>query len=1495
MAEAKKFKCLIFLMSVLFILNCMDIYAAPDPSKVNNIAPTIDLNVTPAKKPVDIVILTDYTGTKLSALNTRINALKAQFAAVNVDPVFHIVSDVKKVGIQNDELYYFRRYGRFFYKVSDYKRYHEYGLEEHYAPHTLEETVEWEEIQALKSQYTNLPVRNPLNVTFTKSVLQTYKSINTTKKWYDITIKCTNDVKNSGMAEEEIYRKSIGGQHNEYVYGSILSEYAEVDSKWTMEEKVSDISYDIYSFDFDKLDALPLRAGSDRHMIFLSDATAKDYSKTFGNYFSFGDMTDTLKNYINTNKFSLYGVVPTYTRDRTLLPDKVLKILPLGDTTLFYMRNGDVMQLGDIELASTLTSGSDIYPAKTTDIGEVKDKIDLSRSSYLLMEDGTVKCVDSTSNAIVTVEGLANITKLYYHFSLYALDGSGKIYKIATADNGVEPFNNTVAITDIVNVQNNNIYLTASGVPYIEYRKYDSTLKVSTDNLLRRLQIKTVDEEADTETLSYMPALKDAEYFSARAELNAIKPMLFLYTTGKIQQFLRFDSDTIYSGINDRYRTYVDYVLYEENSILETGVKSIESSNTSIFIYKNDGTVKMLNTDWVEASGYDDDDHRITYLKPVVKNTTVSVPLTNIQETHRTEHDYYFLTDSNNDTYIYNGTYQGLQPITGTTMTNLGKVIKIDEITISNYKNIFILYENGTVRRIRYWKNLYELNYNHNLTDTLLPYTNIKDICASNDDIYLLKGDGYVLGMGSTSYGQLGTKDGTVTTFRDPFATTLTFDTTKTYYSLLDIFNESANGVFYPAGGYAAALNAIYNKYGSYSGTGNMYVVLGEDIKYESVYDDYESDPEHSRKWLISHDPYYFDNSMGLSIYNNPAGFTTSPPVKLDKVGKYVINLKARDNPKADNRFNSYRLWSLGDQNLTVYIHRKPVALLRITVNNNGDGTFTVKAFDAGSYDLDHSNSRTDRGITASEWRWKESTAAAWTTVQMNKADCSPEKSYIIQLRVKDVEGVWSDYTTITIDRNNPPIALFSLDKTVIRNTEALKVKDQSFPQSFSGITDWHWVVKKLNADGSVPGNNIQNAQFTTSNAGTGALAGYDANVKTSYSANGTGTFRVYLRVKDSNGLWSDGGTDSTIPSDPGKYYSTDFVVDKAPTASFTIANNPMEPMDILKLKDTSTINGVSAINRWHWIVKKLNSDGSVPGISLQDSQYATHNAGTGALAGYDDNVKTDYSANGAGTYRIYLRAMNANGMWSDGGADGSINLGSFFYRDLVVEESFKIADFRVVKVKDLHLESYYYNSSTGQYDDRPMGVNTMAIDRQNFGGIVDGLTKGYLFEFEIDTVNFNDNNDAIIITPHFFTCDSYGRDRSERDLYWENSYHEILKAGEGGHAVWAAIRLGRENRTIKGENKATWRGSYLIPGTAWAVPGGTAADNAFSNRINRDIIVNFEIKGYKDAVMRFDYNLKQWPLERTAVKQPYEVGDVIRYSFTKCNLDDNNVILNRP
>lgn len=1572
------------LLVLLVACNGIGINAAPvsDISEVGNISPTIDLNITPAQKPVDIVVMTDYTGMKLAALNTQINALKAQFSAVNVDPVFHIVSGMKKVGTQNDKLYSIYRYAHYNYQVNYYETYSPSSSWNYYHQYWQEVDVLWESSQILASQFGSMPKRSPQNIGITKSALQSrYRSDGSLwETYYNVTINCTNDIKSS--SDTMMVSREYNSDTTEHYFDYIMNENASIDSAWTVSSAGTAVSYDVYSFDFDSLSTIPLRPGSDRHMVFISDGYAKDYGKALGDYFSFGDMTETLANYIKINNYTLYSVSPEESRKQTLLPDKVTKIFPIGDAALFYMDNGKVLKSGTF-------MGGTVYNEFIGAVGEVKGR--LESPAYYLMQDGTIKYYNSASGSMDTIAGITNAVKMFYDGSsgrVFVIDSGGTVRGVKPGSLSVSLVACGAAITDIFEIsQGCVLYVTAAGEPYMLQRVFNQSTGAETFSLVRA-QIRN-----DANVYRNLPNIKDADWFTASsADGNDKSATLLLYTTGQAQQIGATRPQTVASNI----WTY-SQCLYESAtsypSISEDNVSSVDGNGSCVFIYKNDGTVKWLGGDYYTGTYWDDNDRKRTGTLSKLRDSAISFPYSNIRSVGKHK-GMYFFTDGSNTEYEYYVTNTAISPVDASFFSIVGSNLKKLVKNTYDYtnQNVYLLFADGTAKYI----NLYGSTVS---SPILLPYNNITDIWTGLGGDYLLTNDGKALYKSLSG-----------SSFSDCFTNPLTIDTTKTYLSLLDVLNKGINGAFYPAGGYPAAFNDIYKNYGSYSTGGNMYIVLGDAIKYDSVYDDYENDPEYARKWSISHEPYYFDNSMGLSAYHNPTGFAVDPPDVFDKVGKYTINLYARDNPKPNNLFDNYRLWSLGDPNLAVYIHRRPMALLKTNITSNGNGTYTVAVSDAGSYDLDHNNSRTDKGIAAREWRWRESASTLWTNTQMNKNDCDTDENYIIQMRVKDVEGVWSDYDTVTIDRNNPPAALFTLDKTIIRDTEVLKVKDQSFPQSFSAIARWHWVVKKLNADGSVPAANLQNAQFTDSNAGTGVLSGYDANVKSSYTGSGAGIYRIYLRVKDSNGLWSDGGTDSMMPEDLilSKYYSMDFVVDKPPSPGFTVANSVIKTTDLLRITDTTTITGLSTVAKWHWIVKKLNADGSVPAADLQNEIFATHNGGSGELAGcdanvktnysaegtgiyriylramngngmwsgffyrdivvdslpiasfiieknpiepnellklkdtsvktgvspiakwhwivkkldadgsepvsslqdeqfadsnkglggltdYDGNVMTDYSEEGSGTYRIYLRACNSSGMWSDGGTDSSADLSKCFHRDLMVQEAYKLSNFRVVKVKDLHLSSFYYNPATGQYDDRPMGVNTMAVDSRNFNNMVDGLTKGYIFEFEIDTVNFNGNNDTIRIIPRFYTCDNSGRDSDERDLYWEDSRHRILKAGEGGHAEWAEVNLEGEDRIIMGENNATWRGSYLIPGTAWAVPRSTTADNASACRLDRDIIVNFEIQGYKDGIMKFDYNLNQWPVERSVGKYPYETGDVIRYSYKKNNLEDIGVILNRP
>jgi len=271
----KKYRYIAMLIMILFLANSIISYAAP-VSEVINMPPTIELSVKPKKKPVDIIILTDYTGSKLASINNQANLLKAKLENVNVDLVFHVINDMKNIGTQKDAIYWYRRYGRYHYTAAQRSNWGSSGSYDRFDVKS-QSTVLWEERQSLESKSHTLPKRSPQNVTFSKTGIKREETSSRYREWFDVTIRCSNDIKSSGTTSVTTYQTFYLTGSGFEIQG-IYNEYATVDSVWYKEEKVEDLLYDIYSIDFDKLNDITLRDGSDRYIMFISDGNTKDYS-----------------------------------------------------------------------------------------------------------------------------------------------------------------------------------------------------------------------------------------------------------------------------------------------------------------------------------------------------------------------------------------------------------------------------------------------------------------------------------------------------------------------------------------------------------------------------------------------------------------------------------------------------------------------------------------------------------------------------------------------------------------------------------------------------------------------------------------------------------------------------------------------------------------------------------------------------------------------------------------------------------------------------------------------------------------------------------------------------------------------------------------------------------------------------------------------------------------------------------------------------------------
>ncbi|QSQ10563.1 hypothetical protein H0A61_02973 [Koleobacter methoxysyntrophicus] len=509
-----------------------------------------------------------------------------------------------------------------------------------------------------------------------------------------------------------------------------------------------------------------------------------------------------------------------------------------------------------------------------------------------------------------------------------------------------------------------------------------------------------------------------------------------------------------------------------------------------------------------------------------------------------------------------------------------------------------------------------------------------------------------------------------------------------------------------------------------------LYALVGEEVSYETTYSDGENDPKYQDRWYYYHDPTYFENSLGLAPFSGQ--YLSEPVTKFKHTGMYEIHYQARDNPKDDSRFDSYRLWSSPSLNrMYLYVHRKPIAAyaaelepvnsnttvvyqksnidfsgeggrwaewcpqfsapegaviktiefrtpradddywrgtlsvkgykdgawhiiknysqyaytsepISDTINVDGDGYTKVqfyfemydKAKSAGgspdgsyikityiidsvtsynvnlvnhSYDPDHQTAP-DRGIEEEEWLWREVTETSWNTGRLTSAE--PNKSYLVWLRVRDREGVWSDpYVSMlsTVQENLPPVAQFAVDPSVQVVHKTIEITDMSYDPNGDPIAEQRWMVKKPD----------------------GEWLDYGSTPPTDIPSLGEGEYTIELTVRDDpsvgSPLWSEAYTQQVmvIPEN------------SKPAAGFSVNPDPVIADEFYEIIDLSSDPDGDPIVAYEWRVRK--PDGTWAAV--------TEWLDTFEEMGFDD-----------GEYLIRLRVMDdptgrhpaLTPMWSD-------------------------------------------------------------------------------------------------------------------------------------------------------------------------------------------------------------------------------------------------------
>ena len=273
----------------------------------------------------------------------------------------------------------------------------------------------------------------------------------------------------------------------------------------------------------------------------------------------------------------------------------------------------------------------------------------------------------------------------------------------------------------------------------------------------------------------------------------------------------------------------------------------------------------------------------------------------------------------------------------------------------------------------------------------------------------------------------------------------------------------------------------IFSKLKLKSGRG-QYVLLDErldvNVTPESLKTNSQTPEFPSGRWRLDHDYDFFDNPMGESP---TSGFyQQNLNLNFDKVGRY------------DLRF--------GDQipvPESVFVHREPVAAYSSNLIKDGT-TFKLQTEDF-AYDLDRL-SQSDKGVKVRDWKWKRTTDDNWTNGK--PATLPANGDYLVQYQVEDYQGEMSRpsvrYFTTT-NRSARPIANFTVTPNHVSIYDTITHSNTSYDPAGKAITQYEWTFFK------------DNTQFYKG-----------STFQQDFISKGSGNYRISLRVKNSDDLWSE-------------------------------------------------------------------------------------------------------------------------------------------------------------------------------------------------------------------------------------------------------------------------------------------------------------------------------------------------------------------------------------
>jgi len=435
--------------------------------------------------------------------------------------------------------------------------------------------------------------------------------------------------------------------------------------------------------------------------------------------------------------------------------------------------------------------------------------------------------------------------------------------------------------------------------------------------------------------------------------------------------------------------------------------------------------------------------------------------------------------------------------------------------------------------------------------------------------------------------------------------------------------------------------------------TNVKYILLNEYMNYTTFYsDNVEEDPKYDiDNWKYNHNQYYFDNSLGRANFHNI--WLSDSVNTFDKVGKYTVEYKTKDNPVgSDDRFDEYRKWSsMMNGPLELYVHRKPIAQFSAQIQPKTNLVEKIEDFEDDSLVIDFtgnwirsSNNKKDGyySYRSASISHRQNTKTQFTvevpdggtgSIEFDYKASSEQgydflRVYINGSRVINISGntPWQHYSRTLTPGTYTIIFEYTKDFSIssyddagyIDNLKVVTVYKTGFTVNYTdnsydldhtsrvdkGIVDWEWQWKKVGEttwhDGKLTNGDILE------------------------------DYLVKLRVRDMDGpdnlgVWSDEKI-VLITSNP-----------QPPIAQFSITPTTLPIEENLTINDSSyDPNGDNIVEK-RWVLTKLSggNEGSWNYNELDVETVETY-------------VNNRINAQGIGEYKLTLQVRDETGPWGN-------------------------------------------------------------------------------------------------------------------------------------------------------------------------------------------------------------------------------------------------------